>query len=344
MVRCPKSPLFPGNLWLFFFFKQKTAYEILRSDWSSDVCSSDLREGARQRCRIQHGGQDTIAGGAGPPLVHVAGEYPDVGIVALQLGPQELELPFALAASQPQVGHEQPQLPSGHEEIRLDRAAGLPWSHGQVVQTVRHGRLPREQQVAVAGIAPVQGGAPVRVHVEALGQVVADRPVSPGPILDLLQGDEVGLQFLQQPGDALRREAPVPADAGVHVVADDANAPIRHRFRRCCSTRRPMRAMPAAAITASTQGSNTGSPASAARARSTLKQMSTVPGPMPISVPSRKSRSFTRDAPASRLMTVNGAMGMSRRPARDQGSDERPSAFMRTVTARGTRPSTALPR
>src|SRR6056297_3207514 len=31
------------NLWLgFFFFKQKTAYEILRSDWSSDVCSSDL--------------------------------------------------------------------------------------------------------------------------------------------------------------------------------------------------------------------------------------------------------------------------------------------------------------
>ena len=27
---------------LFFFFKQKTAYEITRSDWSSDVCSSDL--------------------------------------------------------------------------------------------------------------------------------------------------------------------------------------------------------------------------------------------------------------------------------------------------------------
>ncbi len=26
----------------FFFFKQKTAYEILASDWSSDVCSSDL--------------------------------------------------------------------------------------------------------------------------------------------------------------------------------------------------------------------------------------------------------------------------------------------------------------
>ena len=29
--------------WLyFFFFKQKTAYEIGTGDWSSDVCSSDL--------------------------------------------------------------------------------------------------------------------------------------------------------------------------------------------------------------------------------------------------------------------------------------------------------------
>src|SRR3546814_18695443 len=27
---------------MFFFFKQKTAYELRISDWSSDVCSSDL--------------------------------------------------------------------------------------------------------------------------------------------------------------------------------------------------------------------------------------------------------------------------------------------------------------
>src|SRR3546814_4744088 len=30
----------------FFFFKQKTAYEMRISDWSSDVCSSDLKERA----------------------------------------------------------------------------------------------------------------------------------------------------------------------------------------------------------------------------------------------------------------------------------------------------------
>src|SRR6056297_2325882 len=34
----PSSPAEPS----LFFFKQKTAYEFLRSDWSSDVCSSDL--------------------------------------------------------------------------------------------------------------------------------------------------------------------------------------------------------------------------------------------------------------------------------------------------------------
>src|SRR3546814_3766390 len=32
-------------LFLCFFFKQKTAYEMRISDWSSDVCSSDLHDG-----------------------------------------------------------------------------------------------------------------------------------------------------------------------------------------------------------------------------------------------------------------------------------------------------------
>src|SRR3546814_10121548 len=33
------------RLVIFFFFKQKTAYEMRISDWSSDVCSSDLLSG-----------------------------------------------------------------------------------------------------------------------------------------------------------------------------------------------------------------------------------------------------------------------------------------------------------
>src|SRR3546814_8049792 len=36
-------------VFVFFFFKQKTAYEMRISDWSSDVCSSDLM-GRHGRC------------------------------------------------------------------------------------------------------------------------------------------------------------------------------------------------------------------------------------------------------------------------------------------------------
>src|SRR3546814_5155638 len=41
---------------MFFFFKQKTAYEMRISDWSSDVCSSDLRPvpGPRRVAVILH--------------------------------------------------------------------------------------------------------------------------------------------------------------------------------------------------------------------------------------------------------------------------------------------------
>src|SRR3546814_10843738 len=41
----------------FFFFKQKTAYEMRISDWSSDVCSSDLR------CRHLHLAPPGLRGG-----------------------------------------------------------------------------------------------------------------------------------------------------------------------------------------------------------------------------------------------------------------------------------------
>src|SRR3546814_1763777 len=48
---------------LFFFFKQKTAYDMRISDWSSDVCSSDLLASREVRpsplknrcvCRCRH--------------------------------------------------------------------------------------------------------------------------------------------------------------------------------------------------------------------------------------------------------------------------------------------------
>src|SRR3546814_7935776 len=40
---------------VFFFFKQKTAYEMRISDWSSDVCSSDLLPPADSAKELQRG-------------------------------------------------------------------------------------------------------------------------------------------------------------------------------------------------------------------------------------------------------------------------------------------------
>src|SRR3546814_6902858 len=53
----------------FFFFKQKTAYEMRISDWSSDVCSSDLMRqwlGDGQRARTDHHRHRQSIGDAGP--------------------------------------------------------------------------------------------------------------------------------------------------------------------------------------------------------------------------------------------------------------------------------------
>src|SRR3546814_5552986 len=38
---------------VFFVFKQKTAYEMRISDWSSDVCSSDLTSTHKRRVHIR---------------------------------------------------------------------------------------------------------------------------------------------------------------------------------------------------------------------------------------------------------------------------------------------------
>src|SRR3546814_4176411 len=57
----------------FFFFKQKTAYEMRISDWSSDVCSSDLAAGWRaaacggRRHLTQSLPQDKSRGGSASP-------------------------------------------------------------------------------------------------------------------------------------------------------------------------------------------------------------------------------------------------------------------------------------
>src|SRR3546814_6207284 len=58
-------------LCVFFFFKQKTAYEMRISDWSSDVCSSDLFVNERREDR-RHRHAD-------PPWHHAGDVCPAAG-------------------------------------------------------------------------------------------------------------------------------------------------------------------------------------------------------------------------------------------------------------------------
>src|SRR3546814_4135887 len=60
----------------FFFFKQKTAYEMRISDWSSDVCSSDLAFAGSGRSVSGH-----LRGSGSGTLAHCGG-------LRLSLGPR----------------------------------------------------------------------------------------------------------------------------------------------------------------------------------------------------------------------------------------------------------------
>src|SRR3546814_1046106 len=65
-----------------FFFKQKTAYEMRISDWSSDVCSSDLATGGENQAdlRVLAPGIDRL-----PDLVEEAAVRTHaVGVVGMQ--------------------------------------------------------------------------------------------------------------------------------------------------------------------------------------------------------------------------------------------------------------------
>src|SRR3546814_8789644 len=84
----------------FFFFKQKTAYEMRISDWSSDVCSSDL---------VHERGVDDGGDAAEPPFLGVAGKAERVPLACS--APARLLRGLvdhgqkALVASQPRAAH-----------------------------------------------------------------------------------------------------------------------------------------------------------------------------------------------------------------------------------------------
>src|SRR3546814_9080705 len=72
---------FRSALYFFFFFKRKTGYEMRISDWSSDVCSSDLplamaflrRYGAHDEPNARSLHQSPVLRGGGVALLGATG-------------------------------------------------------------------------------------------------------------------------------------------------------------------------------------------------------------------------------------------------------------------------------
>src|SRR3546814_11415429 len=125
----------------FFFFKQKTAYEMRISDWSSDVCSSDLRPK--------------------PPMA--APHYP------------------AAPCSKPSLhcGLPPPRPPDRHSQAHKDRTAGAGSSNAKSPSDQPHPRtqasphfLPLDRQKLLAITYPPPNTPPARA---------ARRTVSPPP-------------------------------------------------------------------------------------------------------------------------------------------------------------------
>src|SRR3546814_1598030 len=93
----------------FFFCKQKTAYEMRISDWSSDVCSSDLIDQMRKHRSPGGAGQPRVE-----PLIHMLHHVGDHARALFEF-PQYL--PFALLAMAEHPAH---QLPRDRKSTRLN--------------------------------------------------------------------------------------------------------------------------------------------------------------------------------------------------------------------------------
>src|SRR3546814_8433389 len=140
-------------LFCFFFFKQKTAYEMRISDWSSDVCSSDLGErgvdleAALRAQRRLAGSQlvaERVAHRVADGLIRADRRQPGVALQVEAADPA-LELELVAGAEQPPtVEGVPPRGPAG--VVGLPPPAGVGRQHRAVVAS------PGNQEVSTAEV------------------------------------------------------------------------------------------------------------------------------------------------------------------------------------------------
>src|SRR3546814_18044450 len=101
----------------FFFFKQKTAYEMRISDWSSDVCSSDLQVGQARRVAVL-----VLLGEVEDPAVHRRHE------AVVSAGAIGRPRPVALGGARGAADLVDERLVTGDVDLPTGQRAGLDFS------------------------------------------------------------------------------------------------------------------------------------------------------------------------------------------------------------------------
>src|SRR3546814_9954976 len=97
---------------VFFFFKQKTAYEMRISDWSSDVCSSDLQIAQPFALDPQHGLE--LVRGCGDIIVGIVEQRRGVGAAAYRIDRVEHAAGQVARGLEHQIDRKSTRLNSSH--------------------------------------------------------------------------------------------------------------------------------------------------------------------------------------------------------------------------------------
>src|SRR6185503_4880790 len=177
---------------------------------------------------------------AAAPLVEVAHDQHRLvaGVAVTQGREQAARLLAPLAPMQTQMRDDDAQRTALDDELGIDGAARLVAADAEVdMAQPAHGKA-RQQRIAEAAAMIAQMRAAGRREAGHLGEKapLLDEASEAMARIDLLQPDDVGMEFAQHLADALGIVAVVDADAAMHVVGrrDEGSAGAHRPATTAC--------------------------------------------------------------------------------------------------------------
>src|SRR3546814_13815297 len=150
-------------MYVFLFFKQKTAYELRISDWSSDVCSSDLAATSDEQ--IQQTAEEILDTGVRPIIAD------DYDARAVKFGEEIANLPPEDRARLTQ------------ELMRQDPGALHSWPEMDIIDRMQNEGLIRQDEfsaIAQGFVDAYKEGRPPQHQAGTFLQVASLTPDAPG--------------------------------------------------------------------------------------------------------------------------------------------------------------------